>query len=232
MLHDVSLHLPAGTVVAVVGENGAGKSTLVKLLAGLYAPSSGRVLADGVDLTPGWRDRTALLFQDFARFELQLRESVGLGRLADLGDDDAVRAAVHRARADALLDCVGLGDLLGRGYGDGTELSGGQWQAVGFSRTMMRAAPLLLCLDEPGSALDPFAEQRVVDAYEQVARDVAGRVAGVTLFVTHRLSTVRLADLVVMLHGGRVAEVGTHDELLRADGRYAQLWALQSGAYS
>jgi ATP-binding cassette, subfamily B, bacterial len=235
VLHDVSLRLPAGAVVALVGENGAGKSTLVKLLAGLYTPSAGRVLVDGVDLAAvhpaRWRERTALLFQDFARFELELRESVGLGRLADLGDDDAVRAAVHRARADALLERLGPGDLLGRGYGDGTELSGGQWQAVGFSRTMMRAAPLLLCLDEPGHALDPFAEQRVVDAYQEVAREVAERVGGVTLFVTHRLSTVRLADLVVVLHDGRVAELGPHDELRRAGGRYADLWAMQADAY-
>jgi ATP-binding cassette subfamily B protein len=238
VLHDVCLRLPAGAVVAVVGENGAGKSTLIKLLTGLYSPTAGRILLDGQDLATvradSWRQRTATLFQDFAQIELTARESIGVGHLPDREDDAAVRRAVERAQATALLDRLdqGLDTLLGRGYGDGTDLSGGQWQSVGFSRAMMRTAPLMLSLDEPGHALDPFAEQRMTDAYHAAARRVAADVGGVTLFVTHRMSTVRLADLVVVLERGHVAEVGTHAELAAARGRYAALWALQSAVYA
>ncbi|WUW37826.1 ABC transporter ATP-binding protein/permease [Micromonospora rifamycinica] len=236
-LRDVDLHLPAGTCVALVGENGAGKSTLIKVLTGLYPPTAGRVLVDGVDLAAtevtSWRRRTATLFQDFARIDLTLQHSVGVGHLPDVDSREAVTAAMHRARATALLERIGdTGALIGSGYGDGTELSGGQWQRVGFARAVMRTEPMLLSLDEPGHSLDALAEQQVCDAYQATAREVAARVGGVTLFVTHRMSTVRLADLIVVLDGGRVVERGTHDELVAAGGRYAELFHLQSRAYT
>src|SRR5262249_22719570 len=146
----------------------------------------------------------------------------------------AVLDAIERARAGALLERLdgGLETVLGHGYDDGTDLSGGQWQSVGLSRTLMRASPLLLCLDEPGHALDALAEQRMCDAYQETAAEVAARVGGVTVFVTHRLSTVRLADLIIVLAGGTLAEAGSHQELMARKGQYAELYELQSRAYA
>jgi ATP-binding cassette, subfamily B, bacterial len=235
-LHDVDLHLPAGASVALVGENGAGKSTLLKLLTGLYRPTAGRILVDGVDLqdvSPAdWRARTAALFQEFARVELSLQHSVGIGQLSHVDSPAAVTVAAHSAGAAATVDRLGLEGVLGLGYADGEDLSGGQWQSVGFARTLMRTDPLLLMLDEPAAALDALAEQRLVDAYQSTAAEVAATVGGVTIFVTHRMSTVRLADRILVLAGGRVVEQGSHSELLAADGPYAQLWALQARAYA
>ncbi|MGI5401447.1 ATP-binding cassette domain-containing protein [Streptomyces sp. CA-135486] len=236
-LRDIDLHLPAGRSVALVGENGAGKSTLIALLLGLYAPTRGRLLIDGVDLAgvapEEWRTRVAALFQDFAKVELSLQHSVGIGHLPEVESREAVRVAVDRAGASVLADQLGDPDaLLGNGYGDGQDLSGGQWQRIGFARTLMRTRPMLLALDEPASALDALAEQRLVDAYQAMAKEVAISVGGVTLFVTHRLSTVRLADSVVVLHGGRIVEQGTHDALITLDGQYAELYASQARAYA
>jgi ATP-binding cassette subfamily B protein len=238
VIRGLDLHLPAGTSVAIVGENGAGKSTLIKLLAGLYVPTSGRILVDGTEMTSrtaaSWCGRTSTLFQDFARLDFVLRESVGVGDLDDIDDAEAVSSALARARADAVIERVGhdLESLIGHGYGDGAELSGGQWQSVGLARTLMRRRPVLLSLDEPASALDPEAEQLMCDTYQKTARDVAMDVGGVTIFVTHRLSTVKLADLIVVLDGGRAVEIGTHEDLVASGGRYAGLFALQSRAYS
>ncbi|QGQ19873.1 ATP-binding cassette domain-containing protein [Cellulomonas sp. JZ18] len=235
VLHGVDLHLPAGSSVALVGENGAGKTTLLKLLVGLYRPTSGRVLVDGVDLahTPpaDWFARTAALHQDAARVELSLQHSVGVGLLERVDDEDAVRDALARARSP-LRDALRTDELVGLGYGDGRDLSGGQWQDLGFARALMRSDARLLVLDEPASALDALAEQRLVDAYQATAAELAARAGGVTVFVTHRLSTVRLADRIVVLADGRVAEQGGHAELLARGGRYAELWATQARAYS
>lgn len=237
VLHEVNLYLPAGTSVALVGENGAGKSTLLKLLVGLYRPTRGQMLVNGVKLATvhpaAWRQRTAALFQDFARVELSLQHSVGIGRLSDVNSVGAVTAAMRRASAGAVLDHVGgVTALLGSGYGDGRELSGGQWQSVALARTLMRADPVLLTLDEPAAALDALAEQRLMDAYQAISAEVAATVGGVTVFVTHRMSTVRLADRIIVLAGGRVVEQGSHAELLFHGGRYAELYALQSRAYA
>jgi ATP-binding cassette subfamily B protein len=236
-LRDVTLDLPAGSVVAIVGENGAGKSTLVKLLCDLYQPTAGRIEADGSDLRAlaagAWRAGLAVLFQDFARLELTLRESVGTGDLARLGDGPAVRGALHRAGAGRVAATVpgGLGGLVGHGYGDGAELSGGQWQSVGLARALMRPDPLLLILDEPAAALDAAAETAIVASYRESARR-AGQAAGaVTVVVSHRLATVRMADLIVVLDHGRVAERGRHAELMAAGGQYAELFELHARGY-
>ena len=235
VLHGIDLELPAGSSVALVGENGAGKSTLLKLLAGLYAPTSGRVLVGDVDLAAvapsAWRERTAALYQEFARVELSLQHSVGIGLLEAVDDAVAVTRAVERT-GSPLASELAVDDLLGLGYGDGRDVSGGQWQNLGFARALMRDDPLLMVLDEPAAALDALAEQQLVDAYQATAADVAARVGGVTIFVTHRLSTVRLADRIVVLADGRVVEQGSHADLLRSGGRYADLWAMQSRAYA
>lgn len=233
ILDDVSLFLPADSSTALVGENGAGKSTLVKLLCGLYRPTEGRILVDGVDLADldpeQWQQRLATLFQDFARVELTLRESVGVGRLTALDDDAALRAALADARAGALEDKVpgGLDGLIGRGYGDGQEFSGGQWQSLGLARTLLRSDRLLLVLDEPAAALDAAAEHSL---FERFAAASSG--GGTTIFVSHRFSTVRLADRIVVLDGGRVAEAGSHQDLMARQGLYQEMFDLQAGAYT
>ncbi|MGW1014662.1 ABC transporter ATP-binding protein [Streptomyces termitum] len=237
VLTGVDLTLPAGATVALVGENGAGKSTLVKLLCGMYRPTTGRVLVDGVDLRDldpaAWAARIAPLFQDFARLELPLRENVGVGRLSALDDDGALRDAITAARADRVLDRVpgGLDGLLGKGYGDGTELSGGQWQLLGLARCLVREDPLLMLLDEPASALDAAAEHALFERFTDAADRARSDSGSLTLFISHRFSTVRSADLIVVLEKGAVREQGGHDGLLAARGLYAELFELQARAY-
>ncbi len=238
VLSDVSLEIPAGSTLALVGENGAGKSTLVKLLCGLYLPTAGRVLVDGGDLAgfdpAAWRSRVATLFQDFTRIELTLRESVGLGDVARLDDPAAVAAAVADAHAERVVRVVpgGLDGYVGRGYLHGAELSGGQWQTVGLARTLMRGAPLLLILDEPAAALDASAEHALFERYATSAGRASREVGGVTILVSHRFSTVLMADLIAVLDHGRLVEFGSHRQLIAADGLYAELFRLQARAYA
>ncbi|MEV7339970.1 ABC transporter ATP-binding protein [Streptomyces sp. NPDC093544] len=237
ILDGVDLLIPAGTTAALVGENGAGKSTLVKLLCGLYQPTEGRILVDGVDLrelsAEQWSARVAPLFQDFARLELLLRENVGVGALDSLHDDDVLGAALERARAERVVQRVpdGLDGLLGRGYGDGAELSGGQWQTLGLARCLVRPAPLLMLLDEPAAALDAAAEAALFERFGDSAGQAARERGAVTLFVSHRFSTVRMADLIVVLENGRVLETGSHTELMANRRTYCELFELQARAY-
>ena len=240
VLDDVNLHLPAGSVVAVVGENGAGKSTLVKLLAKLYAPISGRILVDGADLArlnaDEWRARMAGAFQDFFRFEFRARHSVGVGDVPRLDDADAVAVAVDRAGADDVIDRLaeGLETQLGPTWPGGAEVSFGQWQKLALARGFMREDPLLLVLDEPTAALDAETEHALFERYAVAARDgTDGRLAEgrITVLVSHRFSTVRMADLIVVIDGARVVEVGSHEELMAKGGQYAELYGIQAAAY-
>jgi ATP-binding cassette subfamily B protein len=236
VLDGIDLHLPAGTAVALVGENGAGKTTMVKLLTGMYQPTSGEVLVDGrplsgIDLA-AWRERSAAAFQDFVRFELLAGETVGLGDLPRMDDDPALQAALHRADATAVVEELsdGLATRLGRTFTGGTELSGGQWQRLALARGMMRDQPLLLVLDEPTASLDAVTEAALFERYT-AARTMAAKTGAITLLVSHRFSTVRMADLIVVLADGKIAESGDHDSLIRAEGIYANLYESQARAY-
>jgi ATP-binding cassette subfamily B protein len=229
-LNDINLELPAGAVVALVGENGAGKSTLVNMLTGLYRPSAGRILVDGTDLAQfapdDWRSRITAAFQDPVHIEMSLEDTIGLGWLEHRGDPERISEALRTAGGDQLLASLpdGLQTRLGRKSWDGRGLSGGQWQTVANARAAMRQAPLLRVLDEPSASLDARAEEWLFQQHAALSR-LEG---GVTVLVTHRLTTARAADLVVVLDGGRVVEVGTHDTLSRADGLYAELFRLQA----
>jgi ATP-binding cassette subfamily B protein len=237
VLRDVDLTLPAGAVVAVVGENGAGKSTLVKLLTKLYEPTGGRILIGTTDLArlpaEGWRARLAGAYQDFFRFELRAGQSVGLGDLPRLDDEGAVRAGVARAGADDVVASFGAGlaTQLGPTWPDGVDVSFGQWQKLALARGFMRDDPLVLILDEPTAALDAETEHALFERYAAFARGEGGA-DRLTVLVSHRFSTVRMADLIVVLDGARVAEVGSHDELMALGGAYAELYAIQASAYS
>jgi ATP-binding cassette subfamily B protein len=232
VLEDVDLHLRPGSVVAIVGENGAGKSTLVKLLCRMYKPTRGRITVDGIDLadlSPSeWRERLAGAFQDFFRFELVARQSVGIGDVPRMDDEAAVRSAVARSGADDFVGrlAAGLDTQLGPTWPDGVELSFGQWQKLALARGFMRDRPHVLVLDEPTAALDAETEHALFERYAAAARDDR-----ITILVSHRFSTVRMADYIVVLDGARVVELGTHEELVRRGGPYAQLYEIQAGAY-
>jgi ATP-binding cassette subfamily B protein len=246
VLSDVDLTLPAGAVVAVVGENGAGKTTLVKLLARLYEPTSGSIEIDGRPLSrmpaAEWRDRLAGAFQDFFRFEFLAQETVGLGEVGRIDDRLAVGAAVERAGAEDVVADLrdGLGTQLGPTWPGGVDLSFGQWQRLALARGFMREKPLLLILDEPTAALDAETEHALFERYASAGHAGTGATGRpedapttgrVTLLVSHRFSTVRMADLIVVLEGSRVTEFGTHEALLAEHGKYAELYELQAASY-
>ncbi|GAA1980533.1 ABC transporter ATP-binding protein [Catenulispora subtropica] len=236
VLRSVSAHLPAGSVVGLVGINGAGKSTLVKLLTGLYRPTSGRILVDGRPLAAvdpkAWAAASCGVFQGFARLQLLVREAVGVGDLSALDDTVAVTGALAAAGATQLVADLpdGPETQLGTLFG-GVDLSGGQWQRLALARGMMRTAPLLLILDEPTAALDPQAEHDLFENFARHARAAAARTGAVTVLVSHRFSTVSMADHVIVIADGRVAESGSHRDLLASGGRYAELYATQARAY-
>jgi ATP-binding cassette subfamily B protein len=235
IVRDLDLVIPAGTTVALVGENGAGKTTLVKLLCRYYEPTAGEIRLDGVPLSSfpvaAWRERLAAGFQDFMKFEFLAREVVGLGQIERVDDPDAVMSALRRAGAADVLSALpsGLETQLGVRMG-GVDISTGQWQKLALGRSRMRDHPLLLLLDEPTASLDPQAENALFERFADAAR--ARRSEGaITILVTHRFSTVRMADMIVVIEGGRIVEVGSHEELSRAGGLYSQLYELQARAY-
>jgi ATP-binding cassette subfamily B protein len=238
VLEDVTLDLPAGTVVAIVGENGAGKTTLVKLLAKLYEPTSGTILVDGQPLarmpSDAWRKRLAGAFQDFFRFELPARQSIGVGDVPRLDEEPAVLRAVERAGANDVIARwpAGLDTQLGPTWPGGVDVSFGQWQKLALARGFMRDHPLLLVLDEPTAALDAETEHALFERYAAAARqDVRADDGRVTVLVSHRFSTVRMADLIVVLDGARVVEVGPHEALIANGGPYSELYGIQAAAY-
>jgi ATP-binding cassette subfamily B protein len=237
VLEDVSLALPAGGVVAIVGENGAGKTTLVKLLAKLYEPSSGAIFVDDTPLArlpaAEWRERLAGAFQDFFRFEFQARQTVGLGDVSRLDEDLAVVTAVDRAGAGDVVGRLpsGLATQLGPAWPSGVDLSFGQWQKLALARGFMRDEPLLLILDEPTAALDAETEHALFERYTAAARGEKHLSGRITILVSHRFSTVRMADLIIVLDGSRLVEIGSHEELMAKGGSYAELYAIQAAAY-
>ena len=237
VLRDVNLHLPAGSTVAIVGENGAGKTTLVKLLFRLYEPTAGRILVDGVDLRDmpidEWRRRASAGFQDCGMFQLFARETIGIGDTAIDASDPNVRAALDRAAAPEVVEALpsGLDTQLGREFDGGVEVSTGQWQKLALGRAMMRAAPLLLVLDEPTASLDAPTEHRLFERFHGAARAAAQLTGAITILISHRFSTVRMADLILVVDGGRIAEAGDHDTLIASGGLYAELYGIQASAY-
>jgi ATP-binding cassette subfamily B protein len=233
VLRDLDLTIEAGRSLAIVGLNGAGKTTLVKLLARMYEPQSGRILVDGRPLTDydvrTWRRRVAAIFQDFVHYDLPVRDNVGFGAVELLDDDERIRTALDRAGALELVDALphGLETTLSRSYADGADLSGGQWQRIAIARALMavEGGASVLVLDEPTASLDVRAEAAFFERFLELTQGLT------TVLISHRFSTVRRADRIVVLEHGRVIEDGTHSELLARGGRYAELFHLQAARF-
>jgi len=235
--HDVlgalDLSIEAGRSLAIVGPNGAGKTTLVKLLAGLYAPTGGQILVDGIELgeiaPSAWQRRIAVIFQDFVRYELPARDNVGFGSVAHLGDQVALTRAASRSGADGLIEALprGWDTVLSRQYTGGADLSGGEWQRIALARCHLaiEAGAQILVLDEPTATLDVRAEAEFFDRFVDLTRGLT------TILISHRFSTVRAASRIVVLGDGRIVEDGSHEELLALDGTYAEMFRLQAGRY-
>jgi ATP-binding cassette subfamily B protein len=235
-LHDVDLFFPAGGTVALVGENGAGKTTLVKLLSGMYRPTVGSIAVDGHELAEmdviSWRARTSATFQDYVSYQMRLGDGVGVGDLPELSNHAVVNDAIARADATKVVDVLpdGIDTVVGP-YVGGRGLSGGQWQRLALARGLMRPDPLLMVLDEPTASLDALSEATLFRRYRAAASDLGARHGTITVLVSHRFSTVNMADLIVVFEGGRVVASGTHETLVAEGGLYAELYQLQVAGY-
>ena len=230
-LVDINLHIKPGESLALVGENGSGKTTLIKLLTRLYAPTSGRILLDGQDLRE-WdeaalRDRIGVIFQDFTRYQLLLGENIGAGDVRHFEDEMRWKEAGEKGMAAAIVETLpeGYRTPLGKWFNDGRELSGGQWQKIALSRAFMRSRADILVLDEPTSAMDANAEAIIFDHFRTLTR---GRIA---ILISHRFSTVRMADQIIVIENGRIIERGNHAELMQLNGHYSHLFSLQAKGY-
>jgi ATP-binding cassette subfamily B protein len=226
----LNFDLAPGERIALVGENGAGKTTLVKLLARLYDPTEGRILLDGVDLREydidSLRRNVGVIFQDFVRYDFLLKENIAVGNIDRVADEPAIKTAAERSLADSVVQRVtgGYDQMLGKRFEGGVDLSGGEWQKVALARAYMRDAQLLI-LDEPTAALDARAEYEVFLRFSELTR---GRMA---VLISHRFSTVRMADRILVLKGGELVEQGTHEVLVERGGLYAELFQLQAAGY-
>jgi ATP-binding cassette subfamily B protein len=230
-LHDVTLHIRPGESLALVGENGSGKTTLIKLLTRLYQPTSGRILLDGQDLRD-WdeaalRDRIGVIFQDFTRYQLLLGENIGAGDVQYFENEARWRDASEKGMAAPIVAELpqGYRTPLGKWFNDGRELSGGQWQKIALSRAFMRSRADILVLDEPTAAMDAGAEATIFEHFRTLTK---GKIA---ILISHRFSTVRMADQIIVLQDGRIVEHGSHDELMQLNGHYAHLFSLQAKGY-
>jgi len=228
---EVSFHLQPGHSLALVGENGSGKTTLIKLLTRLYVPSAGRITLDGLDLAE-WnpaalRRRVAVIFQDFARYQLKVGENIGVGDVAHFDDEARWREAAELATASPFVDELPAGyqTQLGKWFKDGRELSGGQWQKIALARAFIREGADILVLDEPTAAMDARAEAQVFAQFRELARE------RMVILISHRFSTVRMADQILVIQGGRILEQGNHEALMQQDGHYAHLFTLQARGY-
>jgi ATP-binding cassette subfamily B protein len=230
-LTNLSFTIKAGETLAVVGRNGAGKTTLFKLICRLYDPVEGRILIDGIDIRDfeprQLREQIGGMFQDYVDYQATASENIGLGNVPQIGDRESIVEASERAGADDLIANLpdGYDTALGKWFDAGVNLSGGEWQKVALARAFMRDAKILL-LDEPTSALDAQAEY---DLFERLHSLTKGRTA---VYISHRFSTVRRADRIIFLEHGQLVEEGTHEELMRLDGRYARLFRMQAAAYT
>tara|TARA_B100000678_G_scaffold276959_1_gene270268 strand:+ start:1 stop:1779 length:1779 start_codon:yes stop_codon:yes gene_type:complete len=230
-IQNLSFHLQAGEKLALVGENGAGKTTLVKLLARLYEPTEGRILLDGVDMREydlaDLRKNVSIIFQDYVKFQLQADENIAVGQIGDLQQQDRIENSARKSLADTVIRKLPAGykQVLGKRFQGGVDLSGGEWQKIALARAYMGEAQLLI-LDEPTSALDARAENEVFIRFSEL---IEGRTA---VLISHRFSTVRMADRILFLENGRLCELGSHDELLQQNGRYAALFRLQAQGYT
>ncbi len=230
-LRHLSLFVPAGQSLALVGHNGAGKTTFIKLLARLYEPSEGRILLDGRDLRSlapeEIRSRIGVVFQDFNEYQFTARDNVGVGSIPHMEELPRIERAVSEGGAEEVIRALpkGIETQLGHWFKDGTELSGGQWQKIALARAFMREEADILVLDEPTASLDAEAEHAIFDRFRQLAQ---GRT---TILISHRFSTVRMADRIIVIEAGEVVEDGAHDQLVAAGGRYAQLFRLQAQGY-